>query len=208
MNMFVNLFPKEFNVAAHFVLILMLSIVCPSKSAFSQFDSESEDYRGSSSAVRNPLVSYGEQLSELKRQCNATPFDPECIRRKRELKAQISETKLRCKEDPGLAECQSLRSGRGTNRNIERREFCQRNPNDSACRRAQERSKKQFMRRADFCSKNPLSPKCQTKTRKSYNEMLIEHCRQYPAEKRCAKISKQYGFRPEPSGPQVIPEQF
>lgn len=141
----------------------------------------------------NPLISYPEQLKQLKQDCKALGFPPECDAREKSLNKDIKELSTFCKKNKYDARCQSLK--RKPKEYISySNQYCDENPNSDKCVRKREMKRFQQREKFKYCSKHPDSARCRAKRAQPKKKPYMDiFCEKYPTKPSCIKYFRTSG---------------
>ena len=134
----------------------------------------------------NPLVSYKEQLKNLRRDCRDRPFDQECERLEKKLKDEMVELQGICKKNPENERCGAVMKVERVNPWVA---FCLKNPYAKKCVGKRLRHRRREKLKAKYCAKNPDAKRCQTRQVISKRD-LKRHCKQNPHSKKCVYLER------------------
>ena len=139
----------------------------------------------------NPLLSYKEQLKNLRRDCRDRPFNQECERLEKKLKEEMVTLQGICRKNPGHEKCGAVAKVERVNPWVA---FCLKNPYAKKCVGKRLRHRRREKLKAKYCAKNPDAKRCQTKQVISKRD-LKKHCKQNPNSKKCVYLERRKEFK-------------
>jgi hypothetical protein len=141
----------------------------------------------------NPLITYQEQLKQIRKECRAAGFPPECEKRIADLEKEQEKLQDFCAKNSRDTRCDSIKRKSASNPNAQE-EFCSENPDSSQCIRRKERKRMTQRYMLRFCRINPENLRCKPKIAYRKKESYIEKfCKDNPTEKKCVIFFERSG---------------
>lgn len=143
----------------------------------------------------NPLVSYPEQLKQLKQDCKALGYPPECDAKEKAINKDMQELSRLCAVNKYDARCQSLKK-KSYEYVSYLNQYCDDNPNADKCIRKREMKRRQQQELFKYCRTNPDSSRCRPKFRvKKKPPFMDRYCEKHGEENSCKRYFKSSGKR-------------
>lgn len=141
----------------------------------------------------NPLLTYHEQLKQLKQDCGALGFPPICEEKLKSITKEQMQLTEHCKTNFYDKRCQALRKKpKETTDRIDN--FCADNPNVPRCQKRKERRRYLQKYLLKYCKIKPNSPRCRPKLAKKKKPSYMEKfCVEHAEEKRCVRFFERNG---------------
>lgn len=131
----------------------------------------------------NPLLSYREQLKNLRRDCQDRKYDKDCENIEKKLGDEMEKLKEVCRSNPNDERCGAVMKERREVNAFEM--FCQENPHAKKCVVRRIRSTKREKMKRFFCTKNPEATRCQNKVKDKSKRGFAFFCKSHPDDRRC-----------------------
>lgn len=144
----------------------------------------------SSADFYNPLLSYKEQLKNLRRDCRDRPYDQECERLEKKLKDEMVSLQEVCRKNPAHERCGAVMKQEKVNPWIA---HCLQNPYAKKCVRKRLRSRRREKLKTKFCALNPEAKRCDTKQIVKKRD-IKKYCKQNPHNKKCKYLNRRKDY--------------
>lgn len=143
----------------------------------------------------NPLISYPEQIKQLRQDCKALGFPPECEEKEMAINKDIKELNKLCLANKYDPRCQSLKK-KSYDYLSEINRFCDDNHNAEKCVRKREEKRRQRQELFKFCKTNAESSRCRTNIAPRKKAPFMDrYCEKHADENSCKRYFKSSGKR-------------